>query len=131
MEGLERTYEWDMTTRMAGQKLSRENVTVTEFKEGPVFEGGGLTVIAFEVDHGELVKPAYGFRIDYGGRSVVLSGDTRPSENLIRHVTGADLLVHQVAAVHPELLASPDFQAILARHTRPEEAGLVFARVKP
>jgi ribonuclease Z len=133
MEGLERAYEWDVVTRISDQKLSKENVavSVTEFAEGPVYQSAGLTVTAFEVDHGELVKPAFGFRVDYGGRSVVLSGDTRPSENLVRHAAGTDLLIHQVAAARPELLASPVFQAILAHHTRPEEAGLVFARTRP
>ena len=133
MESLEKAYEWDIRTRIADQNLSKENiaVSVTEFKEGIVYDRDGVKVIAFEVDHGDLIKPAFGFRIDYGGRSAVVSGDTRFSENLIRHATGADLLIHSVAAVRPELLASPVFRAILAHHTKPEEAGVVFTRTKP
>ena len=133
MESLEKAYEWDIRTRIADQKLARENVavSVTEIKEGVVYERDGVKVTAFEVDHGDLIKPAFGFRIDYGGRSAVVSGDTRFNENLIRHATGTDLLIHQVAAVRPELLASPVFQAILAHHTKPDEAGVVFARTKP
>ena len=133
MEGLEKAYEWDIRTRIADQNLSKENIalSVTEFKEGIVYDRDGVKVTAFEVDHGDLIKPAFGFRIDYGGRSVVLSGDTRFSENLIRHATGTDLLIHSVAAVRPELLASPVFRAILAHHTKPEEAGVVFTRTKP
>ncbi len=133
MESLEKAYEWDIRTRIADQKLAKENVAVfaTEIKEGVVYERDGLKVSAFDVDHGDLIKPAFGFRIDYGGRSAVVSGDTRFNENLIRHATGTDLLIHQVAAVRPELLASPVFQAILAHHTKPEEAGVVFARTKP
>jgi ribonuclease Z len=65
---------------------------------------------------------------------VVLSGDTRVSENLIRHAQGADLLIHEVAA--PETLrragyASERVQGILAHHVTPEQAGEVFARVQP
>lgn len=133
MESLEKAYEWDIQTRVADQKLSRENVAVavTEIKEGSVYEADGVKVTAFEVDHGERVRPAFGYRIDFDGRSAVVSGDTRLSENLIRHATGTDLLIHQVAAVRPALLASPVFQAILAHHTQPEEAGTVFARTKP
>ena len=56
-----------------------------------------MTVTAFEVDHGALIKPAYGYRIDYEGRSVILSGDTRYSENLEKHAQGATLVVHEVA----------------------------------
>lgn len=133
MQNLEKAYEWDIRTRIADQKLAKENVavSVTEIKEGIVYDRDGVKVTAFEVDHGELIKPAFGFRIDYGGRSAVVSGDTRFSENLIRYATGTDLLIHQVAAVRPELLASPVFQVILAHHTKPEEAGVVFTRTKP
>jgi ribonuclease Z len=49
------------------------------------------------VDH-TPVKPAFGYRIDYSGRSVVLSGDTRISENLIGHAQNVDLLIHEVFA---------------------------------
>ena len=133
MENLEKAYEWDIKTRIADQKLAKENVavSVTEIKEGVVYDHEGVKVTAFEVDHGDLVKPAFGFRVDYDGRSVVISGDTRFNENLIKHATGTDLLIHQVAAVRPELLASPVFQVILAHHTKPEEAGIVFSRVRP
>lgn len=133
MENLEKAYEWDIRTRIADQKLAKENVavSVTEIKEGVVFDRDGVKVTAFEVDHGPLIKPAFGFRIDYGGRAAVVSGDTRFSENLIRNATGTDLLIHQVAAVRPELLASPVFRYILDHHTKPDEAGVVFARTKP
>ncbi len=133
MDNLEKAYDWDIRTRIADQKLTRENVSVsvTEIKEGIVYESDGVKVTAFEVDHGDLVKPAFGFRVDYGERSAVVSGDTRFSENLIKYATGVDLLIHQVAAVRPELLSSPVFQVILAHHTKPEEAGVVFGRTKP
>jgi ribonuclease Z len=133
MEHLEKAYEWDISTRIADQKLARENVavSVTEIQEGLVYDHNGVHVTAFEADHGDLVKPAFGFRVDYGGRSAVVSGDTRFNENLIRHATGTDLLIHQVAAMRPALLASPVFQVILAHHTKPEEAGVVLSRTKP
>jgi ribonuclease Z len=104
---------------------------VTEFKPGVVFENDGVKVTAFEVDHGDLLKPAVGFRADYAGRSVTVSGDTKFSENLIKHATGTDLLVHQVAAAPEALLKNPVFQVILAHHTKPDEAGTLFSRVKP
>jgi len=63
-----------------------------------VFDADGLRVTAFAVDHAP-VTPAYGYRFDYHGRSVVVSGDTRKSANLIRHAKGADLLVHEALAV--------------------------------
>jgi ribonuclease Z len=63
----------------------------------PVFEGDGLRITAFAVDHAP-VAPAYGYRFDYRGRSVVISGDTKKSGNLIQHARAADLLVHEALA---------------------------------
>ena len=62
-----------------------------------VFEGDGLRVTAFAVDHAP-VAPAYGYRFDYRGRSVVISGDTKKSDNLIQHAHAVDLLVHEALA---------------------------------
>jgi ribonuclease Z len=90
-----------------------------------------VKVAAFEVDHA-TARPAFGYRIEYGGRSVVFSGDTRVSENLIRFSKGADLLVHEVAWARAELQRKSEAaRIILGLHTTPEEAGTVFARVRP
>jgi len=59
-----------------------------------VWDADGLKVTAFAVRH-EPVTPAVGYKFEYGGRSVVLSGDTAKSENLERFATGVDLLVHE------------------------------------
>jgi ribonuclease Z len=131
--GLERAYDWDIKTRIADQNLPKEAApfAATEFTEGVVFERGGVRVSAIEVDHGALIKPAFGFRIEFDGRAVVVSGDTKFSENLIKHAAGVDLLIHQVATASAAALASPVIQVILAHHTKPDEAGRLFARVKP
>src|SRR5262249_27637980 len=63
---------------------------------GTVYDRDGIKVAAFLVDHGH-VKPAYGYRVDYGGRAVVLSGDTTYSPNLISHAKNVNLLIHSVA----------------------------------
>lgn len=57
-----------------------------------VLEENGLKVTAFTVDHSP-VAPAYGYRFDYHGRSVVISGDTIPCGNLIAASAGADVLI--------------------------------------
>lgn len=133
MDGLTRAFAWDIQARIADQALKPEVIRaqVTEVTQGVVYEQAGVKVTAFEVDHGELLKPAFGYRVDYAGRSVTVSGDTRFSENLIRHAQGTDLVIHQVAAVREELLANPVFKVILSHHTKPDEAGTVFSRVKP
>jgi len=67
-----------------------------------VLDEDGVVVTAFAVAH-DPVKPAFGYRFDYGGRSVVVSGDTRPCPNLVTQARGADVLVHEAqenAVVH-------------------------------
>ena len=133
MDGLAIAYDWDIKARIADQGLSADAIRsqVTEVKPGVVYEQGGVKVTAIEVDHGEKLKPAFGYRIDHGGRSVTISGDTRFSENLIDKAQGTDLLIHQVAAASEALLKIPTFKVIIAHHTQPEEAGVVFTKVKP
>ncbi len=71
--------------------------------EGPmlVYQADGLKVTAFPVDH-RPVQPAIGYRFDYKGRSVVISGDTAPSASLEAAAKGADLLLHE--ALQPEMV---------------------------
>jgi ribonuclease Z len=62
----------------------------------------------------------------------VLSGDTHPSENLIRFAKRADLLVHEVYYVDEATLrTSPEERIIVRHHTTPEQAGEIFSRVQP
>lgn len=68
-----------------------------------VFAQDGITVTAFQVNH-DPVKPAVGYRFDYKGRSVVISGDTAKSATLEAVAKGADLLVHE--ALQPRLVKS-------------------------
>lgn len=64
-----------------------------------VIDADGLRVTAFLVSHAP-VAPAVGYRFDYRGRSVVISGDTVKSDNLLQFAKGTDLLVHEALAVH-------------------------------
>jgi ribonuclease Z len=60
-----------------------------------VFSGSGVRVTAFVVDHSP-VEPALGYRFDYKGRSVVISGDTAPTASVSKMCNGCDVLVHEV-----------------------------------
>lgn len=134
MANLERAYAADIKIRMADENYPAEGIRVIadEFPiGGVVYEKDGVRVTAFEVNHGDLIKPSYGYRIDYDGRSVVISGDTRFDKNVIKHGTGADLLIHEVAAVRPELLKDVQVQRVMAHHTSPQEAGRVFQLARP
>jgi ribonuclease Z len=133
MSNLIRAFEFDIAIRKADdlRPASGAVVTATDISPGVVYSEDGLNVTAFLVDHGP-VRPAFGYRIDYEGHSVVLSGDTRPSENLVRAAKGVDLLVHEVAFMDEKALnSSKQFQRIMAHHSSPSEAGRIFSQVKP
>ncbi|MBX9776660.1 MAG: MBL fold metallo-hydrolase [Xanthobacteraceae bacterium] len=134
MAKLAEAYAADIKIRIEDEKLPPEGVAtiVEEFdRDGVVYEADGVRVIAFEVDHGDVIKPCYGYRFEFQGRSAVLSSDTRYNQNVIKYGRGADLLVHEVATARPELMSEAYVQRIIGHHTTPREAGLVFAETKP
>lgn len=101
-----------------------------------VWERDGLRVYAFLVDHAP-VRPAYGYRIEYGGRSVTVSGDTRYYEQLAVHADGSDLLLHEVYAkdfveramrarvVAGDARMAAEARAVMDYHTAPREAAAI------
>ncbi len=64
-----------------------------------VFERDGVTVSAFRVPH-DPIEPAVGYRVEYKGRSLLISGDTDKSANLQKFAQGVDLLIHEALAPH-------------------------------
>jgi ribonuclease BN (tRNA processing enzyme) len=110
-------------------------VTVSEVRPGVVYDSAGVRVTAFPVDHGSW-RYAFGYRIDAAGRAVVISGDTRPSESLVRAAAGADVLVHEV---YPESRLRPEARPggsawpsyMRSFHTSDRELGALAARISP
>jgi ribonuclease Z len=98
-------------------------------REGVVYRNEKVEVRAFLVDHAP-VTPAFGYVFEGGGRKIVISGDTRPSENLVKHARGADVLVHEVYAPgHFEAKNPPRVAENLKRyHTSAEEVGEIAER---
>ncbi len=134
MTHLEKAYALDVSIRIEDEQLPPQGagIDVSEFNaDGVVYERNGVKVIAFEVDHGAAIKPAYGYRVEYADRAVVISGDTRFNHNVIKYGANADLLIHEVAIARPELILEPFIQRIMAHHTTASEAGTVFARTRP
>ena len=78
----------------------------------------GLRITAFAVDH-KRVHPAVGYRFDYAGRSIVVSGDTARSSNLVRVSADADLLVHE--AMSPRLVGALEEEARAAGRDAPAQ----------
>ncbi len=110
VDGFRQAYAFDTQYRVAhhgaeampaagGSAVARTVVLPAASESAVVFEADGLRVTAFAVDHAPAT-PAYGYRFDYRGRSAVISGDTRKSDNLILHARDADLLLHEGLAAH-------------------------------
>ena len=135
MEGLRQAYDPNIQIRIVDEQLppAGAEFDVSEFSgDGTVYDQDGVVVRAFAVDHGQYIKPSYGYRIEYEGRSVAISGDTRFDENLIEAARGVDVIIHEVVAAREELVEFDErMQLIIDHHTTPEEAGIVFDRVHP
>jgi ribonuclease Z len=138
MDHLLQAFVFDIHMRRdVDEKVSGEGIKVVshDLSEGVVLDEQGVKVTAFRVDHGP-VEPAFGYRIDYRGRSVVLSGDTRRSDNLLKFAQGVDVLVHEGLDADAVRSRATDanreaIEAVIAHHTTGEAAGEVFSRVKP
>lgn len=139
IRNVERAYSFDVHMRRdVDERLPPGGVAIVakDITEGPVFSTpDGLRVTAFMVDHGP-VKPALGYRVEYGGYVAVFSGDTRPSENLVKQAKGADVLVHEVLSPEVERrrakMADPKaIEQVIAHHTTSEDAGKLLARIRP
>jgi ribonuclease Z len=134
MANLWEAFSEDRRIRIADEKnpLSGIAIDAHDVNPGIVYEKNGVVVTALEVDHGELVKPCYGYKITYRNHIVVLSGDTRYNLNVVKAARGADLLVHEVAMIPDKLFAQfPVFRAIYEHHITPELAGKLFAATQP
>jgi len=110
-------------------------VDVHEISPGVVYDSGGVRITAIPVLHGDW-KEAYGYRIDTPTRSVVISGDTRPSDALIAASHNVDVLVHEVysaARLAPEKRpGGGDWPLYMHQfHTSDVELGRIAAVDKP
>jgi ribonuclease Z len=132
MEHLRQAFHVDIRVRSRNYPQEGVKLEGDGINEGMIYDRNGVRIFAFEVDHGGEDLPAFGYRINYRGRSVVLSGDTTFNDNLIRHANGAALLVHEVtAAAGAAAENEAQLKRIRANHTTPDQAGIVFTRVQP
>jgi ribonuclease Z len=103
VDGLDAAYRLDSTYRVAhhGEELMPPDLGVMQtnlMEAGTVLDLGDLSVTSFEVNH-DPVRPAVGYRFDYRGRSVVISGDAIITPGLIDAATGADLLLQDALSL--------------------------------
>ena len=112
-------YQVDFETRMKDRALYtvgafREGhaVNAHEVKPGVVYKDANVTVTAFATKH---AMESYGYRFDTPDRSIVISGDTNPTQATIDACSGCDILIHEVLT-HDWLSRRQDFHAYAAAH---------------
>ena len=103
VEGLNITYELDRGYRVAhhGAELLNPELGILQsrtIEEGVIVDEDELRITAFEVSH-PPIEPAYGYRLDYGGRSVVISGDSLVTKKIAELSDGADVVLHDAMAL--------------------------------
>ena len=124
----------DRNIRVADNEIDPEHMRIIPhiYEQGTVYDKGGLKITAIKVDHGEFIRPAYAFRVEYCGHVFVHSHDTRYNENLIANAHNADVFAHEVAAASPETIAAyPEVRTAINHHSTPQDVGRVFAKTKP
>lgn len=138
-------YNWDIRYReIVGIPAAGNRMQAHDIRPGVIFDKDGLKITAFHVDHmpidpvtmkvGNLEGDTYGFKVEYNGRSVVFSGDVRdlPGSELIKEAQGVDVVIHEVQV--PSTGGDKEAERAnvsLNVHTTPEQAGYVFAKIKP
>jgi ribonuclease BN (tRNA processing enzyme) len=126
--------DYDIRTRIAdeGRPPLKDLIAAHEISTGgPVMQDENVKVTAALVEH-PPVEPAFAYRFDCPDRSIVISGDSRPSQNLIKLAQGADVLVHEVMHLPSldQLIATePNAKTLrehlLASHTTTEQVGRI------
>lgn len=133
MGNLEKAFSWDIQTRRQERNKSDSGIILkaSDIQQGIIYNEGGVIVTAFLVKHADFIKETFGYRVDFAGHAVVISGDTRYNENLIQVAKGADVLLHEVAATKEISTNGVPAHPSMSYHTSPEEAAKVFGQVRP
>jgi ribonuclease BN (tRNA processing enzyme) len=127
---------WEEDVRVRRQGLEEANATgykvnVHEIRPGVVYRDQNVTVTAFPVKHG-IWKEAYGYIFQTHDRKIVLSGDTAPTDEVVKACDGCDVLLHEVYNPHGDELNDPHWKEYFATfHTSPAELGDIARRARP
>jgi len=107
-------------------------VNAHEVSPGVVYRDDNVTVSAFNVNHGEWGMRAFGYRFQTADRSIVITGDTSPSDSVVEQCNGCDVLIHEVYTEAGYAKASPEWQRMRrAYHTSSRQLGELATRARP
>jgi ribonuclease BN (tRNA processing enzyme) len=131
---LEQAYSEDVQTRLRGGEPSNKTgfaVDARDISPGVVYRDSNVTVTAFEVAHGKW-EHAYGYRFQTRDRTIVVSGDTHPTDAIVRACDGCDVLVHEVYSAERFVTRAPEWQRYhAAYHTSTIELADIASRARP
>jgi ribonuclease BN (tRNA processing enzyme) len=128
-------YKQDIHIRvngMEGGNSTGYKVNPHDIKPGIVYQDGSLKVTAFPVEHGNWPE-AYGYKFEVGGKTIVISGDTRPTKNVVNACNGCDVLIHEVYSGYGGTSQkSPEewMKYMAAFHTAAEELGILATQAR-
>lgn len=106
-------------------------INAHEVTPGVVYKDANVTVTAFTVPHGSW-KYAFGYRFQTADRTIVVTGDTHPSENVINACNGCDALIHEVYTVDGYNKSDSAWKAYTRSfHTSTQELGDVATKARP
>ena len=106
-------------------------VEVHEISPGVVYHDQNVKVTAFPVKHGSW-KQAFGYRFDTPDRSIVLSGDTAPTDTVVNACNGCDVLLHEVYNPNGAEMHDEHWKEYFATfHSSPQEVGEIATRAHP
>ncbi len=134
VENTLQAYEEDIKIRSSAPEnldLNYLHTNIINLREGYKFIKNGLTIESFTVDH-EPVAEAYGFKIYNEKYCLIISGDTRPTKNLINRAYDCNLLIHEIAhASHKIQEKYPKVKDIISYHTNIEQLSEIINTTKP
>lgn len=121
-----RAWQEDIHVRTTGlEEADRTGyqVEVHEISPGVVYQDQNVKVTAFPVKHGSW-KQAFGYRFDTADRSIVLSGDTAPTDTVVTACNGCDVLLHEVYNINGAEMREEHWKEYFAAfHTSPQHWG--------
>lgn len=127
-------YRQDIAIRLRGGEPSNKTgykAIAHEIKPGVIYKDANVTVKAFRVNHGSW-REAYGFRFETADRTIVISGDCRPSESIVEYCNGCDVLIHEVYSTTGFATRPADWQKYHSRyHTSSRELAELAKRARP
>jgi ribonuclease BN (tRNA processing enzyme) len=132
---IEKAWGEDVHLRLRGLEEANTTgykVNVHEIRPGVAYHDDNVTVTAFSVKHGTW-KYAFGYRFDTKDRRIVISGDTAPTDEVVKACDGCDVLLHEVFnPKRKKIVENPTKQAYFkAFHTSPSELGEIATRARP